>query len=125
MFWITLGLVALVLLVAAVVTYLYYAKNMSTRHIFIVNYNLTYERTDSVSEALRQAIEVFRARPPFDILNDDDITHLVTVFSQHTDPLVLASIFQQIDRVGHATALKDRKLLVALAQRTEETDTSN
>lgn len=123
MLWIVVSLVALVLLVTAVVAYLYYARNISTSHIFIVNYNLIYERTDSVSDGLRQAIEVFRARPPFDILNDDDVAHLVTVFSQHTDPLVLARIFQQIDRVGDATAFKDDNFVVALAQRTETSDT--
>ena len=125
MLWIVVGLVLFVLLVIAVVAYLYYARNISTSHIFIVNYNLIYERTGSVSDGLRQAIEVFRARPPFDILNDDDVAHLVTVFSEHPDSLVLARVFQQIDRVGDATALKDRNFVVALAQRTKTSDTSD
>ena len=120
MFWLVVSIVALVLLATGVVTYFHYAKNTSTSHIFIVNYNLIHKRTGSVSEALRQAVEVFRARPPFDILNDEDVTHLVTVFSQHTDPLVLARIFQQMDGRSNATALKDHGWVIAVAQKTEQ-----
>ena len=104
----------------AVVAFVYYQRNMATRHIFVVNYNLIYEKTGSVSEALRQAIEVFRYRRPFETLSDDDVEHFVAVFSQHSDPMVVADLFHNVDRRQDGSALKDRDWVIKVAIATEK-----
>ncbi len=117
MWWILFGV--LVVIAVAVAAYVWFARTVGSTPAFIASYNLIYDRTQSVAEALKQAIENFRFRAPFNVLSDADVDYLVDVFSKHSDPLVLARLFHHADKRGDATPLKDRDWIARFADESE------
>lgn len=115
-----IGVVIFLVIALAIFAYVYYQRNLATRHIFIMSYNLVYDRTGSVSRALREAIEVFRYRPPFDNLDDESVDHLVAVFSKHSDPLTLSNIFHQMDSRQDGRLLNNHQWVIKVAGATEK-----
>ena len=105
MWWI-IGVSALFLVALAVCLYLAFTC-FFTEVTFMTAYRVEYQNSGSHESALHSAMEVFRGRPPFNVLSDSDLDRLVSIFALVPDPRSVAQIWRHADRKRDARQLRD------------------
>lgn len=105
-----IAIIAIAVLIIALYAYLAFTC-FFTQVTFLAAYKHEFEKSASRQAAVKAAIQVFVGRPPFNILDQNDVDRLSTVFSLVPDPVTVAQIFRAVDRRRDAQQLKDANFL--------------
>ncbi len=110
-------LIALLVLIVAAVVIVRVVNRVRSLPVFYGTYNRAIDQGASEKEALESVISIFAQRPPFDILDQADITWLAESFSGLPNPKVLGQVFLEMDRDGDASGLKRRENMLDFVEK--------
>lgn len=112
--WLIIGIGAF--LSFAIFVFWYFSKVRSLP-VFYASYDYMIDQGASKQEALKSAISVFAERPPFDILDEDDILWLSKTFACLPNPKkTFGQILLHMDKSHDASKLKNREDLTMLIE---------
>lgn len=107
--WIT-TLISIVLIIFFLYLYLSITCHF-TVPTFLTAYEVEHDNSGSRELAFKAAINIFRKRPPFDILKDEDIDRLVSIFCLLPNAKEAAQIMRTVDRQRDASKLCNKGFL--------------
>lgn len=110
-------LIGAVVLVAIIVAYLFLARRIGSKPVFIATYRSQMKIGNKTpAEALEHTIRFFGRRAPFDKLTEEDIQYIVTA-CDGADVISLSEVWHECDKRGDVRLAKSFAFFMDYEQR--------